>query len=225
MHASATVVFYAMIAAASPLALTTTFVVLRSERPRTNGIAFLAGYLFGSTVACILGLIAGQAAVTHLDSHKAIEHVVTILLGLALIAFGLRSRTKVTVPVAEQSSRAAAILEGLRHVGPAAAFSTAGLLGFGGPKRLLLTFLAMATINEAKIDDVENLALVALYIATATVLVWVPVGIVIIAGERAAVLLERGEAWLTTHAGGLRVWLSLGTGVALVAVGIVRFFA
>jgi hypothetical protein len=39
------------------------------------------------------------------------------------------------------------------------------------------------------------------------------------------VLLERGETWLTTHAGGLRVWLSLGTGVALVAVGIVRFFA
>jgi hypothetical protein len=225
MHAGATVVFYALIAAASPLALTTTFVVLRSERPRTNGFAFLAGFLFGCTVACILGLIAGQAAVTHLDSHDAIRHVLAILLGLALITFGLRSRTKVAVPVAEESSRVAAILEGLRHVGAAAAFSTAGLLGFGGPKRLLLTFLAMAAITEAKIDDVENLALVALYIAIATVLVWVTVGIVIIAGERAAVILERGETWLTTHAGALRVWVSLGTGVALVAVDSVRLFA
>ena len=38
---------------------------------------------------------------------------------------------------------------GSPNVRPAAAFSMAGLLGFGGPKRLVLTFLAMATVSEA----------------------------------------------------------------------------
>jgi hypothetical protein len=43
ISATAYVLFYALVAAASPLVLTATLVVIRSERPRTNGIAFLIG--------------------------------------------------------------------------------------------------------------------------------------------------------------------------------------
>jgi hypothetical protein len=67
--------------------------------------------------------------------------------------------------------------------------------------------------------------LVAGYIAVATVLVWVPVGIVIVAGERAAVILARGQSWLTEHAAALRVWLSMGIGAALVVDAVVRLLA
>jgi hypothetical protein len=101
----------------------------------------------------------------------------------------------------------------------------AGLLGFGGPKRLVLTFLAMTSVSEASLGDVENLTLVVLYIAIATVLVSVPVGIVIVAGERAAAILERGQSWLTEHAVALRVWLSLGIGAALIVDALLRLFA
>jgi hypothetical protein len=225
IHAALHVVFYALIAAASPLVLTATFVVIRSERPRTNGIAFLTGFLLGSAVACGLGLLVGEAAVARLDSHETIEEVLTFLLGCALLAFGLRSRNIRARPVADGDGRATAILARLGQVGPATAFSTAGLLGFGGPKRLVLTLLAMAVVTGASLGHVENLSLVVLYIGVATVLVWVPVGIVIIAGERAAVIISRGQSWLTTHAAGLRVWLSLGLGAALIADAIVRLFA
>ena len=101
----------------------------------------------------------------------------------------------------------------------------AGLLGFGGPKRLVLTFLAMVSVTEANLLDIESLTLVVAYIAVATVPVWVPVGIVIIAGQRAAVILRRGESWLTEHAASLRVWLSLGIGAALVVDALVRLLA
>jgi hypothetical protein len=67
--------------------------------------------------------------------------------------------------------------------------------------------------------------LVVLYIAIATVLVSVPVGSVIIAGERAAVILARGQSWLTEHAAELRVWLSLGIGAALIVDALLRLFA
>ena len=73
IHAGGHVLFYALAAAASPLALTATFVVIRSERPRTNGIAFLSGFLLGTTIACGLGLALGQAAVDRLDSHETVE--------------------------------------------------------------------------------------------------------------------------------------------------------
>ena len=101
----------------------------------------------------------------------------------------------------------------------------AGLLGFGGPKRLVLTFLAMVSVNEAGISDLEGLTLVVVYIAVATVTVSVPVGIVIIAGQRAAAILGRGQSWLTEHAASLRLWLSLGIGAALVVDALVRLLA
>jgi Sap, sulfolipid-1-addressing protein len=224
IHAGGHVLFYALAAAASPLVLTATFVVIRSERPRTNGIAFLSGFLLGTTIACGLGLALGQAAVDRLDSHETVEGVLTLLLGVALLAVGLRARHTPPRPAA-RGSRASAILAGLGNVRPAAAFSMAGLLGFGGPKRLVLTFLAMASVSEASLRDVEDLTLVVVYIAVATVLVSVPVGIVIVAGERAAVILERGQSWLTEHAVALRVWLSLGIGAALIVDALLRLFA
>jgi hypothetical protein len=224
IHAGGHVLVYALAAAASPLVLTATFVVIRSERPRTNGIPFLSGFLLGTTIACGLGLLLGQAAVDRLDSHETVEGVLTLLLGVALLAVGLRARHTPPRPAA-QGSRASAILAGLGNVRPAAAFSMAGLLGFGGPKRLVLTFLAMASVSEASLRDVEDLTLVVVYIAIATVLVSVPVGIVIVAGERAAVILERGQSWLTDHAVALRVWLSLGIGAALIVDALLRLFA
>ncbi len=52
-HAVVHVLFYAVVAAAaSPLVLTATFVVIRSDRPRTNGIAFLSGFVLGTAMAC-----------------------------------------------------------------------------------------------------------------------------------------------------------------------------
>ena len=224
IYAGAHVLFYALAAAASPLALTATFVVIRSDRPRTNGVAFLGGFLLGTTIACGVGLVLGQAAVERLDSHGTVEEVLTLLLGVALLVVGLQTR-HASPPPESEGSRASAILTGLGHVRPAAAFSLAGLLGFGGPKRLVLTVLAMAAVSGASLGDVEDLTLVVVYIAVATVLVTVPVGIVIIAGARAAVILERGQSWLTAHATVLRVWLSLGIGAALVVDALVRLFA
>ena len=224
IDAAGHVLFFALAAAASALTLTATLVVLRSRRPRTNGVAFLSGFLLGTTVACGLGLALGQAAVDRLDSHETVETAVTLLLGAALLVVGLRARHASPRPQS-QGSRASAIMAGLANVRPAAAFSMAGLLGFGGPKRLVLTFLAMASVSDAGLGDAADLTLVVVYIAVATALVSVPVGIVIVAGDRAAGLLASGHAWLTGHEAWFRVWLSMGIGVALLVDGAVRLVA
>ena len=223
IHAGAEVLFYGLAAALSGLVLSATFVAIRSQRPRTNAIAFLSGFLVGTVIACGIGLAVGQAAVDRLDSHEQLEAGLTFLLGLALIAVGLHARH--AAPRTEpRGSRAAAILAGLHNVGPAATFSMAGLLGFGGPKRLLLTFLAMSAASQAALRDIVNFTLVAAYLALSTILVSVPVGIVVLAGDRADVLFARGQSWLTEHARTLRVTVSLGLGVAFVVDGLLRLF-
>ena len=119
-------------------------------------------------------------------------------------------------------SRGGTILARLRHVRAGTALTMAGVLGFGGPKRLLLTLLAMASISEAGLGDIEDLTLLVLYVAVATVLVSVPVGLVVVGGNRAAATIGRGESWLKTNAALLRIWLALGLGGALVVDGLFR---
>ncbi len=204
------VVFYALVAAASPLVLTAMLAVVRGERPRTNGIAFLLGFLLGTTTAAV-----------RLDSYATVEGVLALLLGIALVVAGLRER-HVQPQTETETGRGNAVMARLSHLGSGAVLPVAGFLGFGGPKRLSLTFLAMASASQADLGDIENLALIVLYVAVATLLVSVPVGFVAVGGSRGAAMIGRGESWLKTNAAVLRVWLAIGFGAALVVDGIVR---
>jgi hypothetical protein len=221
IYAGVEVLFYGLAAAASALVLSATLLVLRSQRPRVNGVAYLSGFVFGTVIACGLGLALGQAAVAGLDSHNTLRAALTILLGLALVAVGLRARHTPPSSVA-RGSRATTILAGLGNVGPAATCSMAGLLGFGGPKRLLLCFLAMAAATEASRRDLVDVTLVAGYVVISTLLVSVPVAVVLLAGDRVDAIFASGQSWLTEHAAALRVWLSLGIGALLVVDGLLR---
>ena len=124
----------------------------------------------------------------------------TVGLGLALLAVGLQAAARGRPRPEARSSRAAAILAGLSNVGPAASFSMAGLLGFGGPKRLLLTFLAMASVTEAGLRDIVESPWSWRTSPCPPSLVSVPVGIVVVAGDRAAAILARGQSWVSEHA-------------------------
>jgi hypothetical protein len=221
IQGAAYVILYGIIAAVSPLVMTATFIVIRSERKRTNGIAFLTGFLLGTTIACIIGLLLGQAATDRLNSHETIDGLFALLIGVALVVVSIRGRRVVLRPETE-TGRATAILAGLEHVGPGAAFSMAGLLGFGGPKRLLLTFLAMAAVSDDAVGVAGDLVLVALYIAIATVLVTVPVITIIVTGDWGVDRLGQAESWFRLHGPALRLWVGLGFGVLLIIDGVVK---
>jgi hypothetical protein len=221
ISAAGYVLFYALVAAASLVALTAVLVVIRSENPRTNSVAFLIGFLLGTTVGAVLGLVLGQASVDRLDSHGTVHGALALLLGLALIAAGLAERRRPARHRAEVD-RNGAMAARLRDVGPGAALSFGALLGFGGPKRLVLTILAMASVSAADLGPAASLTLLVLYVAVATVLVSVPVGIVVIGGNRAAAAIGRQQAWLERNARLLRVWVAVGFGAALVLDGLVR---
>ncbi|MFC5177641.1 GAP family protein [Nocardioides taihuensis] len=222
MYAFLEVLVYGLFATASALILAAVYVVIGGEHPRRSGVAFLTGFLFGTLLACLVALVVGQTFVDRMDAHDEVRAGLTVALGLALVVVGLRARSGAGGTDVTGSSRATAILAGLGNVGPAATFSMAGLLGFGGPKRLVLTFLAMGTVTAEQHRDVVDVTLVVVYLVVSSLLVAVPVGIVVVAGERAAVVLGRGQSWLTAHAAALRVYLSLGIGGLLVLDGLVR---
>ena len=112
----------------------------------------------------------------------------------------------------------------LHDVGPGTALAFAMLLGFGGPKRLVLAILAMASVSDADLGAVVSVTLLVLYVAVATLLVSVPVGFVVVGGSRAVAVIGRGQAWLEANSGLLRVWVAIVLGGALIVDGLVRLF-
>lgn len=73
------------------------------------------------------------------------------------------------------------------------------LLGVGGAKRLTITIVAGATVGIGGLIPVEALALGLLYVAVASALVWVPVGVYLVAGGRADRWMARAGDRLTAN--------------------------
>ena len=96
------------------------------------------------------------------------------------------------------------------------------LLGVGGVKRLSITIVAGATVGIAGLLAVEELALGVLYVLVAGVLVWLPVGIYVVAGRRAAGWMEQAEGWLTANQRRLTFVSTLVFGFLLTSDALVR---
>ena len=79
------------------------------------------------------------------------------------------------------------------------------LLGVGGPKRLLLTGFASATITAAGLSHSAQAGLVVLYVALASVLVWGPVLLRLVLGTRAVGIMQSLQARLAPRAKELTV--------------------
>jgi hypothetical protein len=208
---------YAFVAAASPLGLAATLTVLRTGRVQALGFAI--GALSGQLAACALLVLIGSVSFSHRSRRPDVEGTLELVLGVALLALALlvRRRPDHAEPDSGRSRQVLARLERV-HAGTAVVAGIA--LGVGGPKRLILTGLAAASIAAAGLDGGRDAALVLWYGALATVVVWAPVLAAIVLGQRGVDLLDRGFGWLGRHRRPLTVTVLLAVGAFLVADGL-----
>jgi hypothetical protein len=219
------VVLYALVAATSPLALGATLAVLKSTRPRINGVAFAIGFLVAQTVVLSLAFAIGDASFAEpKDNHETITALIELALGLALLATAARVRSRARVPHEHRSAgpRTKAMVTRLSRLKPGAALGTGIALGIGGPKRLGLTFVVAATISAAALGRGEEVGLVAVYVLVGTALVWVPVTLYVVFGTRATSWIADAQAWVSEHQQPLTFYPSLIVGVALTVDAVVR---
>ena len=194
------ILFFALVAAASPVAIVATLAVLTSRRGRTNGIVFAAGFLLGQSAAFLAAFLVGSAATTtEHEGNQQAAAVLELVFGVALLAIAWPQRRQSAPSTGGGHARTKALLERLRGLRPGTAFVFGTLLGVGGVKRLTITIVAGATVGIASLLFVEELALGVLYVLIAGVLVWLPVGIYVVAGQRAADWMEHAEGWITAN--------------------------
>ncbi len=113
------------------------------------------------------------------------------------------------------NSRSKAALDRLQRVHVVTASGVGLLLGIGGPKRLVLTALASASITSAGITGSGEAALICWYGLLATVLVWLPVLAYFLLGDWVVAKLDAALEWLDDHRRPATVYVLVFVSLAL----------
>ena len=211
-------------AATSPLALASVLVVLTGSRARLKGAALAIGFVTGQAAFFLLVFAIGTQSSPDGENHPAVVDSIEIAFGIALLATAVyvRRHRSELAQVRGPSPRREAIRSRLANLRPLTALGTGALLGIGGPKRVGVTIVVSAAIAAAGVESGEALGLAVLYIAVATILVWVPVLLYIAFGPRATALLANGQRWIGQHKAPLTFYPSAVLGAVLVVDGIVH---
>jgi Sap, sulfolipid-1-addressing protein len=142
-------------------------------------------------------------------THSALLATLELLVALLLIAVALRIRRAPPVETQGSSERTQAVIQRLSRLHFFTTSIAGFLLGIGGPKRLLLTALAATAITTAGVRDAGEAALIVWYSTLATVLVWGPVIVYLLLGDRAVGVMTRAQQRLARRQPGVKVYALL----------------
>ena len=221
MHETARILLYGLLGAASPTVLLATLVVLSGGRGRANGIAFMAAFLLGTSIAFTVGLFVGHSIP---NTHKGGLDLATFLelaAGVLLLVIALHERPPHEPREPGSTSPAEAQFARFAHVKPALSFGIGVPLGIGA-KRLTITLVAAATVALAGLIPGEEFGLGALYVVVASLTVWIPVVGYLLLGKRADDLVALSKAWIAAHDRRLTFISALVLGVFLTGDGLFR---
>ena len=192
LHAAIQVLLYGILAGLSALAFAATLTVMAAGRLKALG--FGAGFVAAQALTCSVLVIIGVAATgSKRNGYPGVQATLEILLALALIGLANRLRRAPHVAKEGSSARTQALLERLGRMHFLTTVVAGFVLGIGGPKRLVLTAFAATTIVAAGVRDAGEGVLVVGYVAVATALVWGPVILFVILGQRAVTLMQEGQ--------------------------------
>jgi hypothetical protein len=223
LHTAWRVFLYALVAATSPLALTSTLFVLRTGRPRINGILYAGGFLVTQTLVLLLALALGVASATHGDRHPGLEYGITILFGGLLVSAAVYLRAHPRAHAAKTGpNKATAVLGRIRHLSPGQALGVGAALGIGGPKRITVTLLVAGAIAASGLPFGRSATIAIEYVVIGTVLVWLPVALYVIAGKRAEDWIAAAQRWASAHEQTLTFYPALVVGLILVVDGLAQ---
>jgi hypothetical protein len=212
-------ILYGLLAMLSPLGFAATLAVIESGRFKALGfgVGFVAGQLF----ACALLVVAGTAVVPNREAgHATFRALLAIGFGVAVIVLAVRLRRRPQRETPKTSDRSQAVLERLGRLRVGTALVAGLLLGIGGPKRLVLTALAAASISASATDASRVTVAVVAYTAVATLLAWAPILAFEVLGARAVTRLGAAQQWLSQHQRPATYYSLLLIGVLAIADGV-----
>jgi threonine/homoserine/homoserine lactone efflux protein len=205
--------------ALSPIPIVAVVLMLGTPRARSNGPAFLLGWILGLVVVGVIVLVvAGGAGASENDEPATWVDWVKIALGVLLLLVALRQWHGRPRP-GEQ----APLPQWMRTIDrftPARSIAIATVLSGINPKNLLLTVGAAAAIAQTGADTTEQAVALAVFVLVGTLGPGLPVAIYFALGERAKRMLDDLKAWMGQNNAAIMAVLCLVIGAKLIGDGV-----
>jgi hypothetical protein len=206
--------------AISPLAIVAVILILTTPQARTNGPAFLGGWLLALAAVGGGALVVTDAAESA-DSSGPRTIVAVVKIALGVLLFFLAWRRLRSRPKPGEDAPLPKWMAALDRFTPGRALAVGALFGGVKPKNLILAAAAAAGIAGSGLGGAQQVVVLLLLILVASIGVIAPVVVYFRMGEeKAAGVLGGWKTWLQANNSTVMIVLFVVFGVVLVGKGI-----
>jgi threonine/homoserine/homoserine lactone efflux protein len=207
--------------ALSPVPIIGVVLMLATPRARSNGPAFIAGWILGLAVVGTLVLLASSGVASEQGEPADWVSWLKLVLGVLLVAVAVKERR--SRPSDEAEPEMPKWMEAIDTFTPGKAAGFGALLSGINPKNLLLCVGAAAAIAQTGVSAGEQAVALAVFVLIGTLGPGAPVAIYFALGERSEQILERLKAWMSDNNAAIMAVLCLVIGVKLIGDAISGF--
>jgi Sap, sulfolipid-1-addressing protein len=204
--------------AISPIPIIAVILMLLSPKARTNGPAFVVGWVSGlAAVSIAVIALSGKAGLGSGGGGSVVGSLIKVALGLLLV--GLAVREFRNRPRPGQQPR----LPGwMRAIDSTTAPKTLGiaLLLSVNPKNLSLTVAVAVSVAQEGLSTISTAFVLALFVVLASLSIVVPVALYVFGGASAARALDGVRAWLEANNATVMAVVLVVIGVVLLGKGL-----
>lgn len=212
-----TVLPLALVVGLSPLPMMPAVLLLMSQRPRPNGLAFLSLWLVSLTLVVSLAIWLGGLADPEPSTDNGVGWI-QVVTGIAFL--GLAGAKWVRRPRAGQAKEPPKWIAALHSYSPAQSARLGALLAGANPKNLAMALAAGAEIAFLATGPASMAVGLLGFVLIGSIGVGVPILASVVLGERVAPALKRGKSWLDSNSTSLSVGVLVVLGVLLLAKGL-----
>ena len=218
-NAIGTILPYAIGVDISLISIIAVILMLFSGRARSNGPAFLAGWVLAlAVVGSIVLVLANLGKVSTGGTPSTLAYVIKLLLGLLFLLVAIRQwRVRPKEGEEPQMPKWMATID---EFTAGRAFGLSALLAGVNPENLALTLAAALSIAQAGLSGAEPWIALAVFVILASLTVGVPVLYYLFAGQSAEKTLTSWKVWMVANNATVSFIVLLVFGVLLIGQGL-----
>lgn len=222
--ATGQILAFAVAASISPIPVIGVILMLATPRARSNGPAFVLGWVVGIVVVgTIVLLVSGGADATENGQPADWVNALKLALGLGLVV--LAAKQWHGRPRPGQTTELPKWMRSVDHFTPQRAAALGVALSAANPKNLLLVIGAAAAIAQTGADAGAQAAALAVFTVIATLGTGVPVLLFLVLGDRSRRTLDSIRDWMGQNNAAIMTVICLLIGAKLLGDAISGFAA
>jgi len=208
--------------ALSPIPIIAVVAMLGTPRGRSNGTAFLLGWIGGlAVVGAVVLFVFGGADASEKGQPADWLNVVKLVAGVLLLRLAFREWRK--RPREGKEPELPSWMRTLDRFTAGRAATIGAVLSGANPKNLLLTVGAASAIAQTGISTGRQAVALAVYVAVATLGVGLPVLAYFALGERSRRMLGELKSWMAANNATIVAVICLLIAAKLIGDGISGF--